>query len=96
MRYFNGRVLMRELTHCGSVQGLICARTKVEAVRILKQAGLDFNLRELNEYWSPVWGTAAKEILGEQTEPGFFLEIGCPPYSTFFKLVGNYAKKQTL
>lgn len=36
-----------------------------------------------NEYWSPVWGYAAQEQLGEQTEPGVFLELD----GKFFKFV---------
>ncbi len=81
MRYFNGRVLMNGAQRAS---GLLCATSKAEAVRLGKQAFGDyFSIRELNNYWAECWGTAAQLKLGEQSEPGAFIEID----NRFFRLV---------
>lgn len=85
MLYFNGRV---NPWRASNVHGYICANSKAEAVRVGKAAFGDFSIRELNEYWSPCWGTAAEAVLGQQTEPGLWLGIGHLP--TFFKFAGAY------
>lgn len=69
MRYFNGRCpFLNSRGHA-----YICAFSKAEAVRVGKKAfGQDFNIFQLNTYWSECWGTLAEEVLGEQTEPCAF------------------------
>lgn len=84
MKYFNGRAYFGSLRIRG--HAYICARTKVEAVRLGKVAfGMAFTINELNVYWSDCWGTKAQEELGEQTESGVFLELE----GKFFKMVSK-------
>jgi hypothetical protein len=43
----------------------VCAESKAEAVRLLKQAGYEtMNIRELDTYWSVgCWGTAMQSLV---------------------------------
>lgn len=71
IKYFNGRCLLTR----DSFHGYICATSKAEAVRLAKKAfGEYFTMNELNTYWSNCWGTCAQEVIGEQTEPGVYVE----------------------
>ena len=74
MRYFNGRIPMRGI-HGG--RGLICARTKTEAVQLGRKAfGMSFTTTEFKNYWSECWGGIAVKKLGkEQLHSGAYLEI---------------------
>jgi len=84
MQYFNGRCPFHVHGHS---HAYICAHSKAEAVRLGKQAFGEhgFSQNELREYWADCWGTRAETILGEQTEPGVFLEL----HGKFFRYIGG-------
>jgi hypothetical protein len=45
----------------------VCATTKKRAVELVTQAGRAFfSMRELNEYWSELWGNPMKGVTPEE------------------------------
>jgi len=90
MKYWNGRVPVgfgdREL----DAGAMICARSQAEAVRLASEAFGGFTIGELRNYWSPVWGTAAEAVLGEQAEPGVFIRL----HDSFFRFEGAFERER--
>ena len=72
MLYFTGTAAIPGLK---KTVGYICARNKIEALKLGRKAFERFSLGELNS-WGTSWSeTAAGRSLGEQRHSGVWIEI---------------------